>query len=154
MAKPVYIQDRNSGLVLEYQVDAPYDVVINKKQDGNAFQQWYITSSGVEGYVYVESAGQQNSVVSASVEKQKPLYVSTKVTSTLELSQLWILREPSDGTNQRFILMSAASGYVMNVKGASKDPGTYIQTYDRTNDNNEQFTFHSWVAYETDSNQL
>ena len=40
-AKPVYIQDRNSGLVMEYQPDAPYQAVINPKQQGNPYQQFY-----------------------------------------------------------------------------------------------------------------
>ena len=140
-AKPVYIQDKNSGLVMEYQLDAPFQVVINSKQDGNLYQQFYITGSGVVGYVYVESVAQPNTVVSAADEKQKPLYLSTKDTSHLNLNELWILREPNSGTERRFVLMSAATGLVMDVPGKNKDPGTYIQIDVRNNGANQQWAF-------------
>ena len=139
---PVYIQDRNSGLVMEYQPDGPYQVVINKKQQGNPYQQFYITCSGVAGFVYVESVAKANTVVSAT-DQHNPLYMSAMDTSQLNLNELWILRDPDNGTNQRFVLMSAATGFVMAVSGADKDPGTYIKTYDRTNAKNEQWAFQS-----------
>ena len=43
---------------MEYQPDAPYQVVINPKQQENPYQQFYITGSRVVGYVYVESVAQ------------------------------------------------------------------------------------------------
>ncbi len=140
-AKPVYIQDRNSGLVMEYQLDSPFQVVINRKQDGNLYQQFYITGSGVVGYVYVESVAKPNTVVSASDETQKPLFMSTKDTSHLNLNELWILREPNSGTERRFVLMSAATGLVMDVQGANKEPGSHVQTHDRNNGRNQQWAF-------------
>ncbi len=141
-AKPVFIEDRRSGLVMEYQVDGSYQLVINRKAYGNDYQQFYITDSGVVGYVYVESVAQPNTVVTAADEKQKPLYMSTKDTHRLNLNELWILRAPNtEWSNKYFVLMSAATGLVMDAKG--KDPGTHIQTYDRNNGHNQQWTFQS-----------
>ena len=148
-AKPVYIQDKNSGLVMEYQLDTPYQVVIQNKQSGNLYQQFYITGSGVAGYVYVESVAQPNTVVSAGNVGEKPLYMSPKDAS-LNLNELWILREPNSGTERHFVLMSAATGLVMDVVGFSHKAGTNIQTYDRKNTDNQQWAFlpTSWTVYQ------
>ena len=136
---PVYLQDRNSGLVMEYRTDGPYQLVINNKQQGNLYQQFYITCSGVAGYVYVESVGKANTVVSGN-QDNNPLYMSA-MDSRLNLNELWILRDPDNGTNQRFVLMSAATGFVMDVVGKNKAPGTEIQTHDRNNGSNQQWAF-------------
>ena len=134
---PVYLQDRNSGLVMEYQPDGPYQLVINNKQQGNLYQQFYITCSGVAGYVYVESVGKANTVVSGS-QDNNPLYMSAMDTSRLNLNELWIL---DNGTNQYFVLMGAATGFVMDVVGKGTAPGTEIQTHDRNNGSNQQWAF-------------
>ena len=146
---PVYIQDNNSGLVMECQFDkGPYQVVIRNRQQGNLYQQFYITCSGVTGYVYVESVAKPNTVVTAGNVAEKPLYMSPKDTSPLNLNELWILREPNSGNDQCFVLMSAATGLVMDVVGFSHTPGTNIQTYDRNNTDNQQWAFlsTSWTV--------
>ena len=111
---PVYIQDKNSRLVMECQFDNPYQVVIDNKQQGNLYQQFYITCSGVAGYVYVESVAKPNTVVTAGNVGEKPLFMSPRDTS-LHINELWILREPNSGTDRHFVLMSAATGLVMDV---------------------------------------
>ena len=138
----VYIQDKNSGLVFEYQPDTTYEVVIEKKTSSKC-QQWGLADSGVAGYVYVQSM-YDNKVITAGDAKQDPLIVSPKKTD-LDLTQLWILREPNNGTNPHFVLMSAKTGLVMDVKGANKAAGTQVQIYTRSNNDNQQFAFIQWI---------
>ena len=138
----VYIQDRNSGLVLEYQPDTTYEVVIEKKKSSKC-QLWFLADSGVAGYVYIQSM-YDNNVITAGDAKQDPLIVSPK-RKDLDRNQLWILREPSSGTNPHFVLMSAKTGLVMDVKGANKAAGTRVQIYTRSNNDNQQFAFYQWT---------
>ena len=57
----VYMQDRNSGLVLEYQPDTTYEVVTEKQKSLPIdTQQWFVTDSGVAGYVYIQSKQDNN----------------------------------------------------------------------------------------------
>ena len=81
-----------------------------------------------------------NNVITAGDAKQDPLIVSPK-RKDLDLNQLWILREPGSGTNSHFVLMSAKTGLVMDVKGANKAAGTRVQVYTRSNHDNQQFAF-------------
>ncbi len=139
--RPVFIQHRDSGLYLEYQPNSAFDVVVNPKKDGNLFQKWELTSSGVEGYLYITNMG-ESLVVSAPSKEKDPLFMSTK-TSDLNKSQLWILREPNSGTNAYFVLMNATTGMVMKTINSKKDPGTVIQIIDRDNDKDQQWSFSS-----------
>ena len=56
MATPqeVYIQDKNSGKVLQYCLNADYEVQIQTQSDSTN-QKWLVTDSGVAGYIYIES---------------------------------------------------------------------------------------------------
>ena len=138
----VYIQDRNSGLVLEYQPDVTYEVVTEKQKSPSIdTQQWFVTDSGVAGYVYIQSK-HDNNVITAGDDSNDHLIVSPKKDG-LDLTQVWILRDPNESgsSNPHFVLVSAKTGYAMNVKGASKDPGAIVQIYKRTNNDNEQFAF-------------
>ena len=134
---------------MEYRPDGgPYQVVIDDKQQGNLYQQFYITCSGVAGYIYVESVAKPNTVVSAGNVGENPLYMSPKDTS-LNLNELWILREPNSGTERHFVLMSAATGLVMDVVAFGIKSGTNVQTYGRNNTDNQQWAFlpTSWTVY-------
>ncbi len=140
---PIYIQSRHSGLVMEFQSESSYGLVINTKQVGNVSQQWVLTSSGVMGYFYIQSMGQNDSVVTASSNKGDPAFLSSRVTSHLDKKQLWTLREPDSLTNPHFVLMSVATGMVLDVKGRHKDAGTRILIYERHNRENQQWSFQS-----------
>ena len=137
----VYIKDKNSGKVFQYKPDATYEVVIENEQSGLATQQWLLTESGVAGYIYVESKYDGN-VITAGDDAGDPLIVSPKK-SGLPTDQLWILRAPDSGTNPNFVMMSAKTGLVMDIKSGSKDAGSRVQVYTRTNNANQQFSFHS-----------
>ena len=135
----VYIKDRNSGKFFQYKPETTYEVVIENKQSGLATQQWLLTESGVPGYIYVESKYDGN-VITAGDNAKDPLIVSPKK-SGLPTDQLWILRAPGSGTNPNFVMMSAKTGLVMDIKGGSKDAGTPVIVYSRTNNANQQFSF-------------
>ena len=139
----VRIQDRNSGLFLEYKPYATYEVVLEPMSPTDT-QEWFVTGSGVAGYVYIQSK-HDNKVITAGDDSKDHLIVSPKKDS-LDLNQVWILRDPNDdgSSNHYFIIQSAKTGYVMNVRGASKDPDTVVQIYNRTNAKNEQFAFIPW----------
>ena len=81
----VYIQDKNSGLVLEYQPDTVYEVVIEKKKSSKC-QLWFLADSGIAGYMYIQSM-HDNNVITAGDAKQDPLIVSPK-RKDLDLNQL------------------------------------------------------------------
>ena len=70
----VYIQDRNSGKVLQYMPDATYEVVI-ESQSGATSQKWLLTDSGVAGYIYIESKVDGN-VITTGGDAKDPLVVS------------------------------------------------------------------------------
>ena len=145
MATPqeVFIQDKNSGKVLQYFPNADYEVQIESQSDSaSTNQKWLVTESGVAGYVYIESKVDGN-VISVGDEKHDHLIVYPKKPGA-NLNQLWIFREPTDGTNRRFVIASAKTGYVMDVTDASTSSGTGIQVYDRTNKDNQQFSFYQW----------
>ena len=133
-AQNVFIQDRNSGLVLEYRPNVTYEVVIEHQSTAST-QKWIFANSGVTGYVYIQSVV-DNNVIAAGDAIQDPLIVVPK-RDGLDLSQVWIQREPDSGTNAHFVLMSAKTGYVMDVKGANKTPGTRVQIYSRNNNSNQ-----------------
>ena len=80
-------------------------------------------------------------VITAGDEKTDPLIVATKKDG-LDLNQLWILRAPDSDTNHYFVLVSAKTGLAMDVRGPSKDPGTHVQLWSRTNRFNQQFYWH------------
>ena len=140
----VFIQDRNSGLVLEYKPDATYEVVI-AQQSTLSSQRWILADSGVTGYMYIQSVV-DNNVITAGDAKQDPLIVAPK-RDGLDLNQLWIQHEPGSGTNAHFVLMSAKTGNVMDVKGADKTPGTQVQIFSHSNSSNQQFAikFYQWI---------
>ena len=139
-AVPVYIKDKNSGLVLEYRDDSTYEVVIEQKKDGDRKQQWILTNSGVIGYVYILNKKDKRKVITASDKAQTPLYLTSK-SSSLDKSQLWILRAPDNGTNPYFVLMSANTGLVMDVVDGITDPGTHVQVYKNHSGPMQQFSF-------------
>ena len=136
----VYIKDRNSGMVLEYKPDTAYEVVIEPQSSGKKSQQWFVTDSGVAGYIYIQSM-LDNKVISAGEKAQDPLYLATK-NKGVDTSQLWILRAPNDGTNAYSVIMSVKTGYVMDVPGASKSEGTRVNASSRNNGHNQQFSFY------------
>ena len=141
----MYIQDRNSQLVFEYinTANPQYEVVIEKPTSGKPTQQWLVTDSGVAGYVYIQSVYDGN-VISVGDDKHDTLTVYPKKEG-VNLNQLWILRPPDmDQNNQNFVLMSAKTGYVMDVKSGNKTPGTPIQLYDRNNKYHQQFRFYQY----------
>ena len=85
--KAVYIQNRNSGLVLEYQPDATYEVVMEKtKSPSTDTQQWFVIDSGVAGYVYIQSKYDKK-VITAGDNKKDHLVVSPMKYS-LDLNQV------------------------------------------------------------------
>jgi hypothetical protein len=137
----VFIQDKNSQLVLEYKPDAVYEVVIEEQSTTSASNQhWIFADSGVAGYVYIQSV-LDNKVIIAGDAQGDPLTVAPKKDG-LDLNQLWIQREPNNGTNPHFVLMSAKTGYVMDVRGGSKTAGTRVQIYSRNNNSNQQFAIY------------
>lgn len=138
-AQAVYIKDRNSGLVFQYKPDTNAEVVIEKQVTGNASQLWLVIDSGVAGYIYIQSKLDGNVITGGQFGD--PLIV-TPQSSGLDKSQLWILQGMS-GTNPNFVIMNANSGYVIDVKGLGKDPGTRVQSYERNNQSNQQFSFHA-----------
>ena len=139
-SQEVYIQDRNSGLSLQYNPQATYEVTIERRTTSSR-QKWLLTDAGVAGYVYIQSA-YNNRYVTAGTNREDPLYLSDKK-GDLDLTQVWILREPDSGTNRNFILMSARTGMVMDVFKKNQNPGTRIIIYNRSNGNWQQFSFHA-----------
>ena len=93
----VYIQDRNSGLVLEYTPQGTYQVTIQRKSTSH-YQKWILTNAGVEEYVFIQSA-QYDQYVTAGNSQEDPLILAPK-SCDLDLNQVWILCEPESGTNQ------------------------------------------------------
>ena len=139
--QPVRIQDRNSGLFFQYIPNAANEAVELERKASTDTQEWFVTDSGVAGYVYIQSK-HDNNVITAGDDSRDPLTVDPKKDS-LDLNQVWILRDPNDdgSSNHYFIIQSAKTGYVMNVRGANKNPDAVVQIYKRTNSNNEQFAF-------------
>ena len=138
----VYIKDSNSGLVLQYspQGTGPYEVTIENPQTGNFAQHWFLLDTGVPGYIYIQNTTDPARVLAAGDEAGQPLRVSM-LPSTLAPSHSWILREPDNGPNPNFVIMSVSTGMVIDVAGASKDPGTRVQINPRSNGEGQQFSF-------------
>ena len=136
----VYIQDKNSGLVLEYRPEGTYQVTIQRKSS-TRYQKWILTNAGVEGYVFIQSA-QNEHYVTAGNNEENPIFLAPK-NGDLDLNQVWILREPDSGTNRNFVLMSAKTGYVMDVFKKDTNPGTHIIIFRRSNGDWQQFSFHA-----------
>ena len=136
----VYIQDKNSGLVLEYNPNGMYEVTIEERSEARA-QKWRLTDTGVAGYIFIQSA-LNNYCVTAGSFIEDPLYLAPK-RGALDLNQVWILREPDSGTNPNFVIMSAKTGYVMDVYGKSDTPGTQIIIYSRSNRDWQQYSFYA-----------
>ena len=132
----VYIQDRNSGLVFEYKPQSTYQVTIQRKSTSR-YQKWILTNAGVEGYVFIQSA-QNDQYITAGDSQEDPLILAPK-SGDFDLNQVWILREPESGTNQNFVLMSAKTGYVMDVYKRGDRPGTHVIIFRRSNGNWQQF---------------
>lgn len=140
--RKVYIQDRNSGKVLQYKPDSAYQVEIESEVGGLSAQLWTLTDSGVAGYIYITSI-QDNNVMSAGSSSGDPLYCTPKK-DNFDLSQLWILRPPNTSDDNRyFVIMNAATGLVMDVKGKDKSADTFVQVHSRNNGSNQQFFFHA-----------
>ena len=72
----VYIQDRNSGLFLQYNPQATYEVTIESKST-SARQKWLLTDAGVAGYVFIQNM-ENNRYVTAGTNREDPLYLSDK----------------------------------------------------------------------------
>ena len=125
---------------MQYKPNTTYEVELEQKSSSDT-QEWFVTDSGVAGYVYIQSK-HDNKVITAGDDSGDHLILNPKK-SSLDLNQVWILRDPNDdgSSNHYFIIQSAKTGYVMNVRGASKNPDAVVQIYKRTNDNNEQFAF-------------
>ena len=90
--------------------------------------------------MYIQSIHDDHVISAGDKEKDSLIVVSRKLSP--DLNQLWILRAPDDDTNAHFVLMSAKTGFVMDVKAASTSPGTYLQISTRHNKNNHQFYFY------------
>ena len=139
---PVYFDDRNSGLVLEYKPNSTYEVVI-EKQSSKDQQKWRVLNSGFVGYYYIQSV-HNDYVITAGTSAENPLYCAPKK-SGLDRTQLWTFREPDSGTNSRFIVMSAQTGLVMDVWKKDDKPGTRVQVFSRSNGNHQQWSIRTWM---------
>lgn len=130
----VYIQDWSSGLVLKYKPAWYYLWSCNWNtivciQSEMTFC-WFRCCRIL---VYPDG----NAITAGTGSAQHdPLIVYPK-RDGLDLSQVWIQNVPDNGTNPRFILMSAQTGLVMDVLEGRQDPGTRVQMYIRTNKGNQ-----------------
>ena len=130
-SKFMYIQDRNSGLVLQYKPHSQYEVVIEHYDPANTYQQWYAIESGFPEYFYITNSTDEQSmrVVAGGHTLEDPLFLAP-MSSDLDFSQLWIFRQPDAiSNNPRFVIMSAYTGLVWNVHAANKFPGNYVQVW-------------------------
>ena len=127
----MYIQDRNSGLVLQYKPNSAYEVVIENYNSANIYQQWYVIQcDSFPEYYYIANSTATDpftKVIAASDNSATPLFLEPMY-SGLPLNQLWMFRPPinSNPSNPYYNVMNAKTGLAWNVKGASTDPGTYV----------------------------
>ncbi len=141
----VYIQDRSSGLVLQYNPNNVYQVTLEPYNPAFVFQRWYVLESGFPQYFFIaNSTGVGDDfmrVIAAGSNADSPLYLERPMALGLNLGQLWIFREADSNTdNPRFVVMNARSGLVWNARN-DQAPGGYVQVSSRTNLPNEQFYF-------------
>lgn len=106
--------------------------------------------SGVAGYVYIQSVYDGNVITTGDASQQHLIVFPKK--DNLDMTQVWILRQPDNGTfllctNPNFVIMSTKTGYVMDVRGASKEQGAIVQIYKCIDHNNQQFVFHQWMRF-------
>ena len=141
---PVHIQDYNSGLFLQYTPNNDYQVVIERYNSANIYQQWYVIQSNYfpDYYVIANSTATDPStrVITANNDATSPLYLEVMSTG-INLSQLWSFRQPSLTSVKNYVIANANAGLVMNVHNSYTAPGTEIRVYFRNNDRNQQFFF-------------
>lgn len=73
-----------------------------------------------------------------------PLYLEP-MSSTLDLSQVWIFRQPdTNSNNPHFVIMSPKTELSWDLHNSDKTAGAYIQVYNTINENfPEQFLFYN-----------
>ena len=148
---PVYIQDTNSRLFLQYTPNSVYDVVIEDYSSTNIYQQWYVIQNDhfPEYYAIANSTATDPStkVIAAEFSASTPLYLEPLYTGPgTKLNQLWTFRQgdlTGTGNGRYYIIANANSGKVMDVYGSYTAPGTRVQVYYRKNTPNQLFYFHS-----------
>ena len=125
------------GLVLQYKPYNDYQVVLEYYNSTNTNQQWYAFESSFPEYYYIANSTINDpfmKVVAAGNSGLNPLYLEP-MSSGLNLSQLWIFRQPAIGTDSNnpayFVVMSAKTGLVWIEKNGLQ--GGYIQVYKNIN---------------------
>ena len=105
-------------------------VAFPQKTSGTDNEQWeFVPDPGGSGYYFIKSKlnGNVIDIAGGSITPGTPL-VSNPQKSSDAFSQLWQFFEDPAGSGYCFI-MSAYYGYVIDVQGGSKAPGTALDAY-------------------------
>ena len=145
MPQAVHIQDKNSGLVVQYTPNSAYKVQIQNYNSANVYQQWYVIQSNFSQYYYIAtSTDQYMKVIASNGSSKTPLFLQS-MNSGLDRYQLWIFLQPGNAVttaNPCFMLMNAMTGLAWNVRDYDKSPGTVVQVYPPNPGLNEQFCIY------------